>query len=347
MKLQTFFACALSAITISGAEYYVDISRNEPGTGTREKPFSQFYQAASKVKPGDTIFLVPKEKPVFQKNANLLIVNLKGTEEKPITIDGQMIIITGAKRAVEPEWTAEKDGIYSKAIKTDDIRFFMTFNGKLERMGRLSKWNRTPLKSKDDLKEFEWTIQNGIVFFRLPAGKTLADIIVEYPVTSNGISIGGKTTQNLIIKNIIVQNFLNDGFNIHQKCINIHFENIAALECGDDGLSAHTASLITVKNFVSWNNSVGICHVGKMTVSRQENVLLSHNASRDIFCLNPDNIFRNLVVYRKSPGGVDQKNCSFENCWIDTMESQEKQTVIIENLKRVFADKLPDKAWKR
>ncbi len=341
IMLMLFFAMALSA-----AEYYVDFSAKEAGVGTKEKPFSHFYRVASKVKPGDTIYLVSKDKPVFQ-NANLLIVDLEGTEKNPIVIDGQMIVITGSKRVIEPDWQSNGNGIWSKTLKTDNTRFFMIFDGKLERMGRLSKWNRKPLKTKDELKPFEWTIQEGVVSFRLPEGKTLADICVEYPAAANGVAVAGKKTRNLVIKNIIARNFLNDGFNIHQKCINIHFENIAALECGDDGFSAHTASTVSAKNFVSWSNSSGICHVGDNTKSEHENVLISHGASRDIFCLSPENTFRNLVVFKKAPGGVDKKNCVFENAWIDTNESPEKQETIINHLKSVFGNNLPEEVWQR
>lgn len=345
MNPYIFIFLFLLTTVLSGAEYFIDMSRSEVGNGTRENPFSQFRRAAAKAKPGDTIYLVHDGKPVFQ-NGNLVIVNLEGTEEKPITIDGQMIIMIGTKRVTEPEWEREEGNIWSKKLKTDDMRFFMIFDGKLERMGRLSKWNRKPLRDKGSLKAFEWTIQNGVVSFRLPLGKTPVDIRVEYPVGWNGVSLAGKTTRNLVIKNIIARNFLNDGFNIHQTCVGIHFENIAALECGDDGFSAHSDSVVSAKNFVSWRNSVGICHVEKAK-SYQENILLSGNASRDILCLNPENTFHNLVIYGKAPGGVDKKNCIFENSWINTRESMEKQKVVVESLKKVFGNRLPADVWNR
>lgn len=346
MKLLLLILSGLAASALSASDYYVDFTATEPGTGTKEKPFARFSRAAAKAGPGDTIYLVPKNSPVFQ-NGNLLIFNMAGTEEKPITVDGQMITITGTRRALEPEWTGEGGGIWSKSMKTDDLRFFMIFDGKLERMGRLSKWNRTPFKNKKELTPFEWTLSNGVVSFRLPDGKTPADIGVEYPAASNGVSLAGNQTRNVVIKNIIARNFLNDGFNIHQKCINIHFENIAAFGCGDDGLSAHTASIVSVKNYVSWNNSTGVCHVGDKTVSRQENVLISGSVSRDILCLNPKNAFINLVVFGRAPGGLAKINCTFENTWIDQKEPSPAEDEIVRRLKSVFGDRLPEEAWRK
>jgi hypothetical protein len=83
-------------------------------------------------------------------------------------------------------------------------------------------------------------------------------------------------------RNIIVKHFFNDGYNIHGNCRNIIFENIAAVECGDDAISAHETGLIYVKNMVAIGCSTAICHINK-SENHHENVYAEKILGRDIF----------------------------------------------------------------
>jgi hypothetical protein len=62
----------------------------------------------------------------------------------------------------------------------------------------------------------------------------------------------------LVIKNLTATHPYNDGFNIHGDCRDVTFENIRAIECGDDGISAHETAQYQVDGFVSIGNSTGI-----------------------------------------------------------------------------------------
>ncbi|MEO6738860.1 MAG: hypothetical protein ABIP20_01315, partial [Chthoniobacteraceae bacterium] len=62
----------------------------------------------------------------------------------------------------------------------------------------------------------------------------------------------------LIIRNITATHVDNDGYNIHGHCEDVLFENIQAIECGDDGISAHESAEYRVDGLVSIGNSTGI-----------------------------------------------------------------------------------------
>ena len=70
---------------------------------------------------------------------------------------------------------------------------------------------------------------------------------------------------------MIVRNFINDGYNIHGECTGIDFYNIAAVDCGDDAVSAHEKCSISVKNLVAIGCSTVVCHVQE-AVAAHENV---------------------------------------------------------------------------
>lgn len=169
-----------------------------------------------------------------------------------------------------------------------------------------------PLKRPEDLLPGEWTIVNPEpadraahnleYYVRLLEGeKTLAYGNWEEPVRGSGVEIAAacnpKTCDgrrgssmdcteahcgHLVFKNIIAMHVWNDGFNIHGNVRDLHFENIAAIECGDDGISAHEAVSMDVKNYVSIRNSTGICHI-KKAATRHENVFVEGRLGVDFF----------------------------------------------------------------
>ena len=117
----------------------------------------------------------------------------------------------------------------------------------------------------------------------------------------SGVMIKGNSS-HIVIRNMIVKNFINDGYNIHGACKNISFQNVAAHDCGDDGISAHGDCDIKVKNFISDGNPSAICHVNK-AIARHENVLIVNTAGVNLLLLNSKNFFTNFIV--KSPGNLD------------------------------------------
>ena len=107
---------------------------------------------------------------------------------------------------------------------------------------------------------------------------------------------------------MICRNFWNDGFNIHKTCTNTVFDTICAIDCGDDGISAHENSSIIVKNFVSIGNSTGICHIDQVAASHQD-CYISGALGRDIyFQSKPKNLLnnslKNVFIKSSAAGGV-------------------------------------------
>jgi hypothetical protein len=60
------------------------------------------------------------------------------------------------------------------------------------------------------------------------------------------------------------------------------FENIRAIECGDDGISAHESAQYQVRGFVSIGNSTGICDTGASETS-YDGVLIRDCIGHDLF----------------------------------------------------------------
>jgi hypothetical protein len=78
----------------------------------------------------------------------------------------------------------------------------------------------------------------GTFFLQLPARQTLADGKIFAPLRSAGVQMSGDNA-HLVIRNLTTTHPYNDGFSIHGDCRDVVFENIRAIECGDNGISAH------------------------------------------------------------------------------------------------------------
>ena len=305
-------------INVTANQIYVDnVKGNDRNNGSQSMPFKTLRKAASKLSPGMTLFIVPNSKPY---NASLVLSKLPVETGKVITVDGQNAVLNGLKDTRKMWKPAGKDLYKREAYKHIQVkRHFMVINGKLQRMGIYAKLRRPKLKSPDKITPGEWTYvkSENCLYLKLPAGKTINDISLLEPSDRSYSGVMIIKTSNIVVKNLTVEYFKNDGFNIHGSCQNISFENVTAKYCGDDGISAHEDSTIKVKNFASIGNASAICHVGDC-VTDNENILIKDSYGTDVYLLNKANKFKNLVVessgfVRFKKGALEIENALFTN----------------------------------
>jgi hypothetical protein len=277
--------------------------------------------------PGDTIHLQPI---VYRDYAGFYAK--KGEPGKPITLDGHGATLEGSDPLDPKKWTEVSPGLFeAKDLlpRLDDaiiMRWFFLWDGKMNHMGRTSKGKKAPYVKPQDLKPGEWTFVGdhardqagstqifGSFFVRLPEGQKLADARIFVPVRSAGVQFSGANA-HLVIRNITVTHPYNDGFNIHGDCRDVDFENIRAIECGDDGISAHESAEYRVDGLVSVGNSTGITDTGTAKTTYRR-VFLADNLAFDLYFLNAGRYaVSDAVVLSSSEhslqvaGGKDQRS---------------------------------------
>jgi len=248
--------------------------------------------------PGDTIHLQPI---VYRDYAGFY--GKKGAPGKPITLDGHGATLEGSDPLDPKKWNEVSPGLFeAKDLlpRLDDaiiMRWFFLWDGKMNHMGRTSKGKKAAFKKVEALQSGEWTfVQDhardkavanqifGSFFIRIPAGQKLDQARIFAPMRSVGVGLGGANA-HLVIRNITATHPYNDGFNIHGDCRDVVFENIRAIECGDDGISAHESAEYRVDGFVAIGNSTGITDtVAAKTTYRH--VFLADNLAFDLYFLN-------------------------------------------------------------
>ena len=255
-------------------------------------------QAIKLAQPGDTIHLEPK---VYRDYAGFY--GKKGEPGRPITLDGHGARLEGSDPIDPAKWTDVAPGLFKNdelLQRLDDAitgRWFFLFDGKMQLMGRTSKGRSAPYKKPEELQPNEWTFIKGppradakplqtfgTFYIKLAPGQKLADANIFMPVRSAGVQFSGDNA-HLIIKNLTATHPYNDGFNIHGDCRDCVFENIRAIECGDDGISAHESAQYRVDGFISIGNSTGICDTGTAQTS-YTNIFLARNVGFDLYFLD-------------------------------------------------------------
>ena len=270
-------------------------------------------EAIKLAQPGDTVHLQPI---VYRDYVGLY--GKQGEPGKPITIDGHGATLEGSEPLDATKWKELSPGLFandSLLPRLDDAvigRWFFLWDGKMNRMGRTSKGVSPPLKKVEELQAGEWTFVKdpsrekppskqiyGTFYIKLAPGDKLSEANIALPVRSAGVQMSSQSA-HLVIRNLTATHPYNDGFNIHGDCRDVVFENIRAIECGDDGISAHETAEYQVRGFVSIGNSTGICDTGSARTS-YDGVFIADCKGFDIFFLDEGRYqLKNAVIFSSS-----------------------------------------------
>lgn len=280
---------ALCSITgaLSAADLRVDPQKGDDKADGSSAPVRSIARAISLAKAGDTVHLTPG---AYFESVNL--VNKTGAPGQPIVIDGHGAWIDGSDPVRADEWESLGLGLFRKVKLIPRMgpaiigRWFFLWNGQMNRMGRSSKGRSQPLKPVAELLANEWTYVEAedAFYLKLPEGQTLDQAKIRCPVRANGVALAGKGG-HIVVRNLNCTHVYNDGFNIHGDQVDTVYENITAIECGDDGFSAHETAECRIDGFVSRGNSTGLCDVGS-SVTHYRNVEISGCSGHDVFFLS-------------------------------------------------------------
>ena len=298
IALHTFALAADS--TPPGRDLRVDPKLGSDANDGVAAPVRTIARGIRLAQPGDTVHLATAR---YFESADL--TNKNGEAGRPITLDGHGAVLDGSEPVRAADWEARGDGLFRKVKllpRTDDAivgRWFFLWDGKMNHMGRTSKGKSAPLKKPAELQPGEWTyVQDEDAFYLRVAvgpGQGLDAADIRYPARSSGVIESGKGS-HLVVRNVIATHVYNDGYNIHGAQRDMVFENIAAIECGDDGFSAHEDGECRIDGFVSIGNSTGMCDTVS-SVTHYRNVFIRDCLGYDVYFISdsPHSIENGIV----------------------------------------------------
>lgn len=306
-RFSLLFALALPAF---GRDLHVDPAHGDDARDAVVAPVKSISRAIRLAQPGDTVHLAPGR---YFESADLS--GKHGEPDRPIVLDGHGAVLDGSEPIRASDWESLGGDLYRKVKLIPRMdpailgRWFFLWDGKMNHMGRTSKGRSAPLKKTEELQAGEWTyVQPEDAFYlRLAPGQNLDAANIRYPLRSSGVIESGGAS-HLIVRNITATHVYNDGYNIHgseRACV---FENVAAIECGDDGFSAHEDAECRIDGFVSIGNSTGLCDTVS-SVTHYRNVFIKDCLGFDVFFIgdSPHSIENALIESSaQRPLAIDQ-----------------------------------------
>ncbi len=289
-----------SKTTAKARDLHVDPAIGDDSNDGSTSPLKSIRQAIRIAKAGDTIHLKPV---VYYQYAGFY--GKRGEPGNPITLDGHGATLEGSEPILPASWTEVAPGLFKndQLMPTLNLatlwRWFFLFDGEINRMGRVLKGKSEPFLKPAELKPGEWTFvgnhkkleggsdsdkARGSFFIKIKPEQTLKQANIRFPIRSAGVQFSGENT-HLVIRNLTATHQYNDGFNIHGDCRDVVFENIQAIECGDDGISAHETAKYRVDGFVSIGNGTGICDTGSSQTS-YNNLFIADCVGVDLYFLH-------------------------------------------------------------
>ena len=286
-------ACCGSLLAATARDVYVN-----PATGAdtanglaaapagANGPLKTIARGLKLAQAGDTVHLAPA---VYKESATFH--NRSGEPGRPIVLDGQGATLDGSDPLNPADWQQTAPGLYRNdhLFKADDfvlLRWYFIFDGRMSHMGRCSKGTRAPFKKPGDLQPGEWTFAAAehAFYVRIDPAQKLAEARIAAPIRANGVGFGGRC-QHLLVRHLTATHVYNDGFNIHGFTRDVAFEDIRAIDCGDDGFSAHEDCETRMDGFFASGNATGICSINN-SVSDDDQVVIKDCRGHDLFFLD-------------------------------------------------------------
>jgi hypothetical protein len=301
-----------------GRDFYVNNVKGDDSDdglaaekGARGGPVRTLSKGVSLLNPGDTLHLAVTDEPY--RETLTLGDDFGGVPGKPITIDGHGATITGSDPLRWDSWNSAGDGLYKSTKFIDELeeftdesklgRVFLVFDGVVQHMDRSMKGKKAQLKAPGALKPGEWTFEASERAFYLRIAGDPAEARVEAPYRRNGVTVRAPkvAATHVIVRNLIVCRVLNDGYNLHGSSRDFLLQNIAALECGDDGISPHETNEVEIDGFWSVGNSTGMGN-GYLSKTKARNVRLEGNLGHQLMTGHmPTTELTNAIILA-SPG---------------------------------------------
>jgi len=236
----------LAAGTLCAATIHVNnVTGNDTRTGASEaEPVATLRRAVALSKPGDTIRLAATGVP-FRESLSFA-AGQGGLPGQPLVVEGQGAVLTGLRDLSPAAWQRQSDGTFFQPLRRFGSRnpYLVGRSGRLPtgRLGALAPGQHC------------WAT-NG-VYFLPEAGRSPADDAFKGTLLSEGVSV--QNASYITIRNLTCEYFSNDGFNAHNECRGLLFENIVSRHNGDDGFSIHEDVGAVVRHGHFHDNNFGI-----------------------------------------------------------------------------------------
>jgi len=315
-----------ASVPAPGMKLLVDPNKGDDRNDGRVAAVKTIARSIALAQPGDTIHLAPG---IYYESADFS--NKHGLPGNPITLDGHGAVLDGSEPVTSATWKELLPGVFRRERlyqKTDSFivdRWFLLEGGKINRMDRCAKAPSQPLPASDAMIPGDWTYvsKEDAFYLLLKPGESLDQLRIRYPARRCGV-IFEEAGSWITVKNITTTHVYDDGFHISGTQRNLQFENITAIECGDDGFSAEDDTECTIKGLVSIANGTGIYCSGTSR-TQIKNAFIKECIGFDLYFNGREHSLENALVESSAARAL----------WLDGSQQKEPGAVSTLRMKNV------------
>ena len=266
-----------------GAEFWMDnVGGSDTNSGSQTAPFRTVGRAVRDLKPGVILNLKPTSEPYPAG----IRIEVSGTPELPIIIDGHGSVVSGMRRLPGDHWKAEGGDVFSRPLTNNAWVMASHWEGGFElvRFDGKPGHNVTTREALAPLayflyknrKDSKTDSRHNTLYIRLPPGKMPDDLIVEGIDATGGIYVGGS---HVTVRNLICEFNGDDGFSTHANR-GVIFENVEGRFNMDQGMSHHGSEVVVRNAHFHHNAGCGVVDVYPEARTRYEHCLIESDTWR-------------------------------------------------------------------
>jgi hypothetical protein len=232
-----------------------------------------------------------------------------GTAEKPFIFDGRGAVINLLTHYGADKWKAEGGDVFSMPLRNNahvmdkcwsgfDLVFFDGKPGtnaasreELQANGYFLFKHRMKIEDK-------WHPLHNVLFVRLPAGKTPAEVRVEAPGVGSIVHVG---KPYVTVRNLTAMYSTQDGFST-TRAPGLLFERVRGCFNMDQGISHHGSQVTVRDSRFDHNAGCGIVDVYPEVKARYERCLIENDTYRGGVEFHDGEFVMEDCVIRNNPG---------------------------------------------
>jgi hypothetical protein len=211
-------------LLVLAGDVYVDNLKGDDATGT---PFRTIAKALAAMKEGDTLHLAKNPEPYRES----VVIERGG-----ITIDGHGATLTGLQPLDKASFALHAPGIYR--VKLAD-------HAQAQPRAVLDGETLMGESVLEEIHEGDFVWKRDVLYVALPEGKVWEKAVIDLRVRRDGVVVKG--VSNVVVRNLIAEQWEGDAFRVEGKAEGARFENCAGLfAVGGESRGLHVKDGATV-----------------------------------------------------------------------------------------------------
>ncbi|TWT76859.1 hypothetical protein Pla123a_22820 [Posidoniimonas polymericola] len=247
------WAVALLPALSSGRDIYVNnLAGDDRLSGLNQElsgdhgPVASICRALKIAAAGDHV-IVANTGELYREQLSVFGCNLRGYEDRPLTISGNGATLDGTVMAADGSWRHVDGDVFAMSPRR------LTFQQLFKAGSPLARVRVASATDADQaLQPLQWAMTQNEILLRVDRGRLPEQYELRHAGMQTGITL--YNTRHVVVEDFVVQGFQQDGVNAHTLVNDCVLRRIECRANGRSGLSVGGASRVLVEESGFYDN---------------------------------------------------------------------------------------------